>query len=169
MNPDKAAFIVLNLVGGGAVLGSYALWLANPANDGSALWGSISGATRSLYTVSMFTAAAGYFAFAGYLLEGDAHELSSSWRLTLFSLILFPSALWMPLAFEYLHAPSPALWWSMRTTLAVVGIASLLVLIALLGARSGGTAHALAVVGAAALTFQTLVLDALVWPLRFPH
>jgi hypothetical protein len=169
VNPDKVAFIVINVVGGTAVLASYALWLANPSHDGGALWGSITGYGRTLYTISMLAAAAGYFGFALYVLGAGGQCLSWSLVLTLFALMLFPSALWMPLAFEYLSAPSPALWWAMRITLAVVGLASLLLVVVLARAESGGLAHALAVAGALAFTIQTFVLDALVWPMYFPR
>jgi len=47
MSPEKRAFLLNNVVGGLAVLGSYAIWLANPSNDGGALWGSIAGAGRT--------------------------------------------------------------------------------------------------------------------------
>ena len=49
----KSSFVLLNVTGGIAVLGSYVLWLSNPSNDAGALWGSIAGAGRTLYTVSM--------------------------------------------------------------------------------------------------------------------
>jgi hypothetical protein len=169
VNPDKLAFIAMNLVGGCAVLASYALWLATPSNDGPALWGSIAGTARTVYTVSMFAAASGYFAFAGYLLLNDVQGLPFAWVLTLFAFILFPSALWMPLAFEYLATPGAALWWAMRVTLAIVGLASLALVFTLARLTPTGTAQTLAVAGAIAFTFQTLVLDALVWPLYFPR
>ena len=170
MSSEKIAFVVLNVVGGTAVLASYALWLSNPSNDGGALWGTISGAGRIGYTASMLAAAAGYFAFAGYLLASRSPTTTWLWLLVLFALILFPSALWMPFAFEYLDAPSSALWWGMRCTLAVVGVASALLLLALMGFVPGsGTGRTLAVAGAGAFAFQTLVLDALVWPLFFPR
>jgi hypothetical protein len=169
MNPDKIAFVAINIVGGTAVLASYALWLVNPANQAAVLWGSLEGAARTLYTVSMLAAAAGYFAFAGYLLASDVEGVPWSWILVLFALMLFPSALWMPLSFEYLRAPGPALWWAVRITLAVVGLASLLLILALARLSPGGTAHTIAVTGAVAFTFQTLVLDAIVWPLYFPR
>jgi hypothetical protein len=159
---------LINVTGGIAVLGSYVLWLGNPSNDANALWGSISGAGRALYAVSMLLAAAGYFAFAGFVLRLDPDRPAFAWINTLFTLILFPSALWMPLACEYLDAPGPALWWAMRATLAVVGLASLGLVVALMGlARAEGAYARLAVAGAAAFTFQTLVLDALIWPLYF--
>jgi hypothetical protein len=168
MDSRKSSFVLINVTGGIAVLGSYALWLGNPSNDAGALWGSIAGPGRTLYTVSMLLAAAGYFAFATYVLRLDPERPAFAWITTLFTLILFPSALWMPLTCEYLDTPGPALWWAMRATLAVVGLASLGLVVALrrLARTDGGHAR-LAVAGAAAFTFQTLVLDALVWPLCF--
>jgi hypothetical protein len=162
--PEKLSLIVINVVGGIAVLGSYAIWLSNPAHEGNALWGSISGAGRTLYTVSMLAAAAGYFAFAPKILVAEIEQSDLLAFNTLFALILFPSALWMPLAFEYLDTRSASVWWAMRFTLAVVGVASLLLVVALLRLPPG-TGRALAVLGAAAFTFQTLVLDAIVWPI----
>jgi hypothetical protein len=168
MDSRKASFLLINVTGGIAVLGSYALWLSNPSNDAGALWGSISGTGRTLYTVSMLLAAAGYFVFAGYVLRLDPERPAFAWIDTLFTLILFPSALWMPLACEYLDAPGPALWLAMRATLAVVGLASLGLVVALRRlARVDGWHARMAVAGAVAFTFQTLVLDALVWPLYF--
>jgi hypothetical protein len=132
------------------------------------LWGSISGIGRVGYTVSMFAAAAGYFAFFAYLLMSRLPATTWLWLLVVFSLILFPSALWMPLAFEYLDAPNAGLWWMMRITLMVVGLASLTLLVMLQRFPHDGIAHTLAVAGAAAFVLQTLVLDALVWPVCFP-
>ena len=52
MSAEKAAFIVINVVGGSAVLASYALWLANPSNDGAALWGGIAGVGRTCRSIA---------------------------------------------------------------------------------------------------------------------
>ena len=121
----RAAFVALNVVGGAAVLASYAAWLGDPARDPGALWGTIDGTGRTLYTLSMLAAAAGYFAFAPFLLRhGDHPPLSFPRVNLLLTLVLLPSALWMPLAFAYLDAPSPQLWWTMRAGLAITGLAS---------------------------------------------
>ena len=163
----RLAFVVLNVIGGVAVLASYVLWLGNPSNDGGALWGAIGSAGRALYTISMVAAAAGYFAFAPYLLRGDPARLPFARVNLLFALILFPSALWMPLAFEYLDAPSHALWWAMRLDLLVTGLASAGLAWTLWRTSPPSRARTLACAGSLAFTFQTLVLDALVWPLFF--
>ncbi|MBY0277811.1 hypothetical protein K2Z84_20950 [Candidatus Binatia bacterium] len=171
MAGGRAAFVALNVVGGSAVLASYVLWLGNPSNDAGALWGSIGGAGRALYTVSMLAAAAGYFAFAPFLLRHGDRASSGFHRVNLLlTLVLLPSALWMPIAFEYLDAPSQGLWIAMRTGLLITGLASAGIVHAVwsVDAAARGRARRLAIAGALAFTFQTLVLDALVWPRCFP-
>lgn len=165
----RACFVAINVIGGVAVLGSYVLWLSSPSHDAAALWGAIEGAGRTLYTVSMLAAAAGYFAFAPWILRREPARTPFALVNALFTLVLFPSALWMPLAFEYLAAPRPAAWWAMRGTLAVVGLASLGLVAALVRMEPRSRGRSVAIAGALAFTFQTLVLDALVWPLWFPR
>jgi hypothetical protein len=158
------------VVGGAAVLASYVLWLGSPSHDAAALWGSIGGAGRVLYTISMLAAAAGYFAFAPFLLRhGDRPPLSFHRVNLLLTLVLLPSALWMPLAFEYLEAPSRGLWWTMRTGLAITGLASAAIAHTVWRTRAphAERARRVALLGALAFTWQTLILDALVWPPLF--
>jgi len=169
MAAERRAFVLLNLLGGTAVLGSYVLWLTNPSNDAGALWGAIAGPGRTAYTVSMLAAAAGYFAFAPFVLRLEPARAPLTAFNTCFTLILFPSALWMPLAFEYLDAPSPGSWWAMRAVLGVVGVASLAVLVLVVRSAPASRGRLAAAVGAAAFTVQTLLLDAIVWPLYFPR
>jgi len=169
MSPEKRVFLLVNVLGGLAVLASYALWLANPSHDGEALWGSIAGAGRTAYTASMLAATAGYFTFAPWILRLDPARVRLTTLNACFTLILFPSALWMPLAFEYLDAPGPAVWWTMRITLGVVGLASAVLVGLLARIAPAPPGRAVAVAGALAFTVQTLLLDAIVWPLCFPR
>ena len=169
MRTRHGTFLLLNTVGGIAVLASYGLWLTNPSNRGPALWGHLGAAGQQLYNISMLAAAAGYFAFFIDLMQHELHRIPAeqfAWLSTLFTLILFPSALWMPLSFEYLDAPTVGLWWAVRGTLFVVGAASaaLVVFLWRLPNPVAPRARALAIVGAIAFTFQTGVLDAFVWP-----
>jgi hypothetical protein len=166
----------LNLFGGIAVLGSYAFCLLTyPAAVGD-FWGGVPDGLRSIYTVNMFLAAAGYFAFTFFLMYRLKPADTGSGRFglgtfnVLYALILIPSALWMPLTFAMLEAPSDGLWWAIRLTLATVGIGSLGLLVGLLAVRPSppSLAHKLAVVGSLAFCLQTAVLDAAVWPAFFP-
>jgi quinol-cytochrome oxidoreductase complex cytochrome b subunit len=96
-----------------------------------------------------------------------------SWPLylALYALILLPSALWLPLTFAYLDAESvdaqsAPLWWAVQGVLFLVAIGSLGLVAALVvhPPRRATLWWALAILGAIAFAFQTVVLDALVWP-----
>jgi len=177
MFSSRRALLWINVLGGVAVLGSYAYGLAsNPLTRGE-VWGGVPDALRPLYTINMFLAAAGYFAFSYFVFfRLDPATTRIAGRLgfgafpILYALILLPSALWMPLTFEMLEVPSTGLWWAIRLTLAAVGVGSLGLLAALLSVRAPGAvwARRAAVLGCAAFVLQTAVLDALVWPAFFP-
>lgn len=169
MSTEKLAFVLINVLGGIAVLGSYVLWLSNPQHDSGVLWGSIGGAARLGYIVSMLAAAAGYFAFAPWLLRLDPMQAGFAAINLCFTLILFPSAMWMPLTFEYLDVPDAWRWWAMRGVLMVVGLASLALIALIARVTPAPTGKGAALVGAVLFTVQTLVLDALIWPRYFPQ
>jgi hypothetical protein len=165
----RSTLILINVVGGIAVLGSYA-WCVARHPDAGAFWGGVPAGLRPVYTVNMFMAAAGYLAFTFFLV----YRLEPARRVghfhALYALILIPSALWMPLTFAMLEAPSDRLWWSIRASLAAVGIGSLGLLAGLVAVRPlrPAWAYRLAVAGGVAFCLQTVVLDALVWPAFFP-
>ena len=177
VHPSRRSLLALNLLGGTAVLGSYAHGLAsNPLTRG-ALWGEVPDALRPLYTASMLLAAAGYFAFSFFVFFRLDPERTRVGRfgflifLALYALILLPSALWLPLTFAMLEAPSAALWAAIRTVLALVAVGSLGLVgaLAVAGPARAPAARALALAGALAFSFQTALLDALVWPAYFPR
>ena len=178
LHPLQRKLIGLNVLGGSAVLGSYAHGFVAHASSVGALWGGVPEALRPLYTLSMFAATAGYFAFTCFVLfRLDPREARIAGRigyagfLWLYALILIPSALWMPLTFALLEAPTPWLWAAIRLVLATVGVASLALVLAVRRVRPTHGTHArrLAVAGALAFAFQTAVLDAIVWPACFPR
>jgi hypothetical protein len=167
---------LINLFGGIAVLGSYAYCLISyPARAGD-FWGGVPDGLRPIYTLNMFLAAAGYFAFTFFIMYRLKLGNARSGRFglgtfnALYALILIPSALWMPLTFAMLEAPSEWLWWTIRLTLAAVAVGSLGLLAGLVAVRPSpaSRAYKLAVVGSVAFCFQTAVLDAAVWPAFFP-
>ncbi|MDH3212766.1 MAG: hypothetical protein OEM05_09805 [Myxococcales bacterium] len=166
----------INLFGGTAVLASYAYCLVAYSAQTGDFWGGVPDRLRSVYTVNMCLAAAGYFAFTYFLMYRLKPTTSGGSCFgfgtfnALYALILLPSALWMPLTFAMLESPSDGLWWAIRLTLAAVGIGSLGLLAGLVAVRPSppSLAHKLAVVGSLAFCFQTAFLDALVWPAFFP-
>jgi hypothetical protein len=177
MHPQRRRMAWINLLGGIAVLGSYAQgFLSHPAISGE-LWGEVPQALRPLYVLSMFTAAAGYLAFTAFLflrVDPDQARVAGRYDLGLFNwlylVILIPSALWMPLTFQMLDSPGPTLWLLIRLVLWSVGLGSLALVVALwrLRPRQPARLYWLAVLGSVAFTVQTGLLDALVWVIYYP-
>ena len=177
LHQARRSLLWLNVLGGIAVLASYAHGLAsNPLTRG-AVWGEVPEALRPLYTLNMLLAAAGYFAFSFFVffrLDPERTRIAGRFGYGAFhacyALILVPSALWLPLTFEMLEAPSGALWLAIRVTLALVGLGSLglMLAIATVKPHDAPGARWVAIAGALAFSLQTAVLDALVWPAYFP-
>lgn len=177
MHPQRRTLLWINLLGGIAVLGSYAHGLATHPLTRGEVWGDVPLALRSVYTANMFLAAAGYLVFTGFVffrLDPAADPATSrvpyrSWNL-LYALVLVPSALWMPFTFAMLDSPSPALWVAIRAVLATVGLASLGIVAALFRVPADGSRRwrACAIAGAILFALQTALLDALVWCAYFP-
>jgi len=176
MHPKKWLLLTINLLGGAAVLGSYAYGIRTHPNAVDVLWGGVPASIRPFYTAGMFAAAAGYFAFIYFILfrlNPAATRLGDRFGFGTFNVllaaILIPSALWMPLTFMAVEVSSVVLLWVVRVILAAVGLASLSLLIALLNVepRQPVWAHWLAVTGCAAFCLQTAVLDMIVWSAYF--
>lgn len=171
----RAWLLALNALGGLAILASYAHGLLTQPDPGR-VWGGVPEALRPLYTASMLAAAVGYFPMTLYVVFGLDPERARVGRFgwstfaALYALVLVPSALWMPLTFAMLDAPSAGLGLAVRGVLALVGIGSLGLLAGIALARPQGPrlARLAALAGAAAFSLQTAVLDALVWPAYFP-
>ncbi len=176
MHLQKRAMLGINVVGGLAVLGSYAYGILTHYNPGTALWGGVPERLRPVYTANMPLAALGYLALTYRLLvrtdpeEARVARWSGLWLFNvLYVAILVPSALWMPLTFAMVERPGNLMWAGIRIVLSLVGLASLGLLAALLGLqpRRPHWIHWLSVVGAVLFCLQTAVLDALVWTAYF--
>jgi hypothetical protein len=176
MQSRRGIMASINVLGGTAVLGSYAYCLLNHPEKAGDFWGSVPEGLRSLCTASMFLAAAGYLAFTFFLMfrlqptGRDDERFGVGAFNAFYTLVLVPSALWMPLTLVMLESPSAGLWWLIRLVLAAVGIGSLGILAGLVAVRprAFSPAHALAIGGSLAFCFQTAFLDAVVWPAFFP-
>jgi hypothetical protein len=176
MHRDRRVMAWINVIGGVAVLGSYAhgLW-THPETVGE-VWGGVPEGLKPYYTASMLTAAAGYLMFTYFLffrVDPDEARVADRFSLRLFNalyvLILFPSALWMPLTFAMLGDPHEGLWMLIRLVLALVGVGSLAMIAALvaLAPRRPGSSYWFAVAGSVAFSVQTALLDAVIWPAYF--
>jgi hypothetical protein len=177
MHPKRRAMAWIVLLGGGAVLLSYAYSLGiDPATQAD-LWGGVPPALLPAYIISMALATGGFFAFTFFLFfraNQDSVRIAGRFGYGLFSglyvVILVPSALWLPLTSAMVQQPSTILWLGIRLVLIAVGIGSVALLLALLSLRPRQPARAywLAVAGCLAFCFQTAVLDLFVWTVLFP-
>ncbi len=166
----------INVLGGVAVLGSYAHGIATQVDPGR-VWGGVPIELQPVYTVSMFAAAFGYLLFTYFVffrVDPATARIGSTPAYPLLNLLyvaaLVPSALWMPLTFAMLDAPSGGLWFAIRLVLAIVGLAALgiIYVLARLEPDPGRGWRIAAVLGAVAFANQTALLDAIVWPAYFP-
>lgn len=176
MHLQKIYLLAINLVCGSAVIFSYIHGLAAHPDARGALWGEVPKALLPVYTASMFTAAAGYLLFTYYIifkLDPDTTrvgELGFVVFSLIYILILVPSALWMPFSFRMIENPSLATWIIIRAILAIVGAASIGMLVSIVFAtpRAEGPSWILAIIGCIAFCVQTAFLDAVVWAGYFP-
>ena len=168
----KWLMIFINLIGGIAVLGSYAHGVLTHPGAGDILWGGVPQGIRPFYTAGMLLAATGYFAFTYFVLfRLDPNDTQVAGRFgfglfnALYAAILIPSALWMPLTFLAAERSSLALLWIVRVVLAAVGVASLGLFFALMNVKPRYPlwAHRMAVVGSVGFCIQTVLLDAILW------
>ena len=176
MHSEQLVLLGIMVAGGALVIASYIHgFLTHPETRGNT-WGGVPAALKPFYIVSMLLAAAGYFAFTYFILfrlSPDevliADHFSFAVFFGIFAVIMVPSAMWMPLTFAMLTRPSRNLWLVIRLTLALVGMASIALLVALLtlNTREPGIPYWFAVGGAAAFCLQTAVLDMLLWPAFF--
>lgn len=172
MDALQIILLLMNVSGGVAVIGSYVLWLRGSSGGANALWGGVPARLRPVYTVSMILSAIGYLAVFYYLLFEPVPDevevgggLGFVWFIPIVVLMLFPSALWMPLSGLYVDRPSAGTWIAVRTVLFIVGLASVALAWALLALEpnKGDAAYWTAAVGSCYFAFHTFVLDAILW------
>ena len=178
MNAEQIILGIINIVGGILVIGSYLHGIRTHPGSAGEAWGNVPASIKPVYILSMLTAAAGYFAFTYFIVfRLDPEEVSAAnsfgypMFILVYVLILFPSAIWMPLTFAMLKKPGRLLWWVIRATLFTVGTGSLglLALLLILNHDESAWLFWLAVAGAILFSVQTALLDALVWPVYFPR
>ncbi len=176
MHASKLTTVIINLVGGAAVLGSYVWGFSSMPHASTLLWGGVPQALRPLYTLNMFLAAGGYFLFTYYILfdlPAKETHIAGGWGYGLFNFIytaiLAPSALWLPLTWDVLASFTSAGRRIVWADLLIVALASLALLFALVNAepRTHLTSRRWAIVGCAFFCLQTVVLDAIVWSALF--
>jgi len=178
MHPQKKKWLAINVVGGMAVLGSYAHGLITHPETRHLLWGDIPERLQDVYGVTMWLATAGYLVFMHHVFfRVDAAKVRVGQHYgfgvinACCAAVVFASALWMPLAFAYLADPSIALWVLIRADLIVVGIGAVGLIITLfnLSPRPTRWAGVVTIVALLLFALQTAFLDPFVWPAFFPQ
>ena len=176
MAMQQIILLIINIIAGATVIGSYIYGLNAQSGGANVLWGGVPENIRPVYFVSMIISALGYFAFLYYILfRLEPEEVSiagvSGFALfyVIFLLMLIPSAFWMPLTNVYVDNPSTTIWVLVRAVLAIVGLASIALLWALLtlDGKVPGISHWLAVIGSGYFAFHTAILDAIIWAALF--
>jgi hypothetical protein len=177
VHAQQQRLVGIVLLGGVAVLASYAHSLGLDPVTQAALWGGVPPAFLPAYVISMALATLGYFAFTFFLLfRADPGRVRIAQRFGyglfswLYMMILAPSALWLPLTSAMVQQPDGFLWLAVRLVLLMVGFGSVALLLALLSLRPRTPVRAywLAVAGGVAFCLQTAVLDLFVWTAFFP-
>lgn len=172
MPANKKHLIVIILVGGLAVLGSYVYGILSVPDAGDILWGGVSKNIRPFYTVGMLLGALGFFAYTYFIvfcLDPREVQICHRYEYGIFSIlyiaILVPSALWLPLSYLAVQTQDSALILAVRFDLILVGIASICLLLTLwfIEPRQPVWAHSLALLGCIFFCIQTVILDAIVW------
>ena len=67
MTTQHIILLVINIVGGAAVIGSYIFGLNAQSGGANVLWGGVPGNIKPIYGISMILSALGYFAFMYYI------------------------------------------------------------------------------------------------------
>lgn len=173
---QKLIYILINCLGGAAVLGSYAYGFVQYPEAVDQLWGDVPDSLLGVYSINMLLAAAGYllvFAYVIKYLPADCRTNSGGLlfeRLNgLTAVILFCSTLWMPLSFALLDASNLDLWWCIRAVLFGTGAGAILIAHQLYKyAENRNVFLTVALSGYFFFCLQTALLDALIWPYYFP-
>jgi hypothetical protein len=178
MRTEQIILLVVNVLGGIAVIGSYIFGLRGQSGGANVLWGGVPASIRPVYTVSMIISALAYFAFLYYIffqLKPAQTSIAGISGFTMFYVIflvmLIASAFWMPLTNIYVSNPGTGIWIWIRLVLALVGLASIGLFVALLTLQGKvpGPAYWAAVAGSGYFAFHTAVLDAIIWAALFRH
>jgi len=176
MHWESILLLVVIVLGGTAVIGSYVAGLKGKAGAADTLWGGVPPRVRPLYGVSMILSAVGFLAVLYYVFfRMDPAETVMGGRFgfailfPIFVAILVPSALWLRASREYVDEPSLLKWIIVRSILFIVALGSIALIWAFFALETDerDAAFWVATVGSCYFAFHTLVLDAVVWAWLF--
>ena len=173
----QTQLLIINFIGGIAVLGGYVVALINHPHTRNDLWGGVPESLRPWITSFMFVSAFGYCTAMYYLVFKDGMQLdflrgkvSENFFLGVVIIFLVSASMWIHTTFAYMHSPSKLLWSFVQAELWITGL-SIFFLFFIILTASGVKNHYLhfaSLVGLGAITFHCLFLDAFLWINRFP-
>lgn len=172
---QRTSMLVIIVLGGIGVLGSYAHGIATHPGQTDLLWGELPSSVQGIYTGMMIPAALGFLTFTAYIVANRPEELNlrggpAQPLLTAnYFVFLLTATLWMPLCWIALDGKSEWLLMPIQAVLALTGLAALgfIVLLARLQDPPRPRFRLAALVGAVFLFLQCGILDALIWPRFF--
>lgn len=166
-------FVLINVIGGVAVIGGYALGLSMYSEHREALWGGIQGHLRNGFTTSMLFAATGYLTFcSATIFKGGAdgfgvNQIFGQYSLSILSAIFLLSAsLWMPTTIAFVHT-GVSYWWGIAVFSLWITALSLLWMTGMVAFSDvqsiSGIIKYSSLIGLAYITFHCMILDAVCW------
>ncbi len=163
MNSNQILFLLINILGGVAVILSYIIGFKS-AKGPETLWGGVPKKLRNLYTFSILTSAVAYFVFSSYIFKMLAGNVDLSFFYYIYATLLTASALWLPLVNMMAKKNRKWTWISIRTVLVLTSFSFFLLLVILLCTVPTGIHYYISVIGLVFATLHTGVLDAILWP-----
>ena len=176
---NTQVFVLVNVLGGVAVLGSYALGLLLYPETRMSLWGGIQGNWQTIFTVSMLPAAIGYLFFFYVMVFRSGTEAFTQTSVLgvytpsiLCAAFLISATVWMPSTIAYLNTQQTG-WRALSVaSLWITALSLIALLLVMISVKTGPafvtTYKYIAVAGLSYIVFHCLVLDAIVWIARFP-
>ena len=172
---QRLTLLTINVLGGVAVLGSYAVGITEHPGQTDLLWGTLPDSARGLYTANMLPAAVGYLVAFAYLMATPPQRLQHAGvpalpsLCTVYAAFLASSTAWMPLCWMALDGGRDDLVPLIKAVLVLAGLSSagLLLLLARLSDPPRRRWWQASLIGMGFLVLQCAVLDALIWPMFF--
>lgn len=169
--------MLVNIIGGIAVLAGYAFTLVNNPETRNDLWGGVPESWKPMYSLSMFVSAFGYLYVTYYCafkrgldMQFFGGRYGASTMTVLIAIFLFSSSFWIHSTFSYIDSPSQKQWFFINIELFTTAIALILFTLGLATAKGvqNKLKHNIATVGSSLITFHCLILDAIIWTSKFP-
>ena len=174
----QSQFLWINIIGGILVLGGYIYALIQHPDTRSDLWGGVPEEWRVWIVSSMFFAAFGYCYAMKYMIFNDGLSLDYfggkidvTKMLVLLVLFLFSASLWIHTTFSYIESPTYIKWVFIQIELWTTALSILFFTIGLATAigEQNSFQHNFSIFGLGIISFNCLILDALLWINKFPR